>query len=114
MTEGPSLDRLSTRLRRLDQQIRAFRDLHVAELRDLAAKYEVIAKLQADELELILDQVTDIVSEIEASPRPAEPAGPAADPAAGSPKRARWLAEQERPAPPVSRRDLLIGHREEP
>jgi hypothetical protein len=113
MTEGPSPERLATRLRRLDQQIRAFKDLHVAELQQLAQKQEAIAKLHADELELILEQVSDIVAEIEAPKLPAAPAGPSDDPASGSPKRAAWLAEQRRAAEPVSRRDLLLGHRDE-
>jgi hypothetical protein len=113
VTEGLSPERLSLRLRRLDQQIRAFKELHVAELRDLAQKHEAIATLHADELQLILDQVADIASEVEASKAPAETVAPSQDPAASSPKRAKWLAEQARPAQPVSRRELLRGHREE-
>lgn len=90
---------LSARLRRVEQQIRAFRELH------------------SSELQLILDELTDISNQAEAE-KAAEsaPSGPAADkahidpadPAASSPKRAKWLAEQERKAAPKSRRDLLF------
>jgi hypothetical protein len=91
---------LSARLRRVEQQIRAFRELH------------------SSELQLILDELTDISKQVEAEKAaesaPATPPGPSdpADPAASSPKRAKWLAEQERKAAPKSRRDLLFGERE--
>lgn len=87
---------LATRLRRLEQQIRAFKELH------------------ATELQLILDELTDIAAQVETEK--AEASGPGAavdpaDPAAASPKRAKWLAEQERKAAPMSRRELLFrGH----
>lgn len=90
---------LSARLHRVEQQIRAFRELH------------------SSELQLILDELTDISKQVEAE-RTAEsaPGGPPADtaqadpadPAALSPKRAKWLAEQERKRAPKSRRDLLF------
>ena len=94
---------LSARLRRVEQQIRAF------------------SKLHASELQLILDELTDISKQLEeekaaesaAATAPSDPAADMtddpADPAAGSPKRAKWLAEQERKAAPKSRRDLLFG-----
>lgn len=94
---------LSARLRRVEQQLRAF------------------SKLHSSELQLILDELTDISKQVEeekAAERAVEsaPSGPAADtgqkgpadPAASSPKRAKWLAEQERKAAPKSRRDLLF------
>ena len=96
---------LSARLRRVEQQIRAF------------------SKLHASELQLILDELTDISKQLEEETAAAEraPARPAADtapidpadPAASSPKRAKWLAEQERKAAPKSRRELLFGERDE-
>jgi hypothetical protein len=87
-------ERLDERLRRLEQQVRAFKELHVAEL------------------QLILDEVADIKREL------AEDAAPVAaatsdDPAARSPKRAKWLAEQERKTAPRTRRELLGGTGEE-
>lgn len=92
---------LAARLRRVEQQIRAFKQLHESEL------------------QLILDELRDIAKEVEAvkaaeraSAPPAAPADPA-DPAASSPKRAKWLAEQERKSAPRSRRELLFGEREE-
>ena len=89
---------LSARLRRVEQQIRAFRELH------------------SSELQLILDELTDIAAQVEeekaAASEPAAPSDPA-DPAAASPKRAKWLAEQERKQAPRSRRDLLFGERED-
>ena len=95
---------LSARLHRVEQQIRAF------------------SKLHASELQLILDELTDISKQLEeeqaAASAPAAAAEAAAqadpsDPAASSPKRAKWLAEQERKAAPRSRRELLFGDRDE-
>lgn len=125
---GPALDRLSSRLQRLEQQIRAFKELHVREVSDLAQRLHVIAQLQADELQLILDQLADIAGELAAQQRTQGERGsgaagpsstdpvPPGDPAANSPKRARWLAEQARRAraDPVSRRELLFGREEDP
>lgn len=123
-----SIERLAVRLRRLEQQIRVFRQLHVAEVSDLAQRVQTIAKLHADELQLILDELAAIAGELAAQreperqresggvgPSPTAPASPA-DPAASSPKRARWLAEEERRArpTPLSRRKLLRGRGKAP
>jgi hypothetical protein len=89
---------LSARLRRVEQQIRAFKQLHQSEL------------------QIILDELTDIARQVdEQNAADVSPAAPvdAADPAASSPKRAKWLAEQEKKAAPKSRRELLLGEREE-
>ena len=103
---------LSARLRRVEQQIRAF------------------SKLHASELQLILDELTDISKQLEeekaaegateratesATSRVAPETGQPdpADPAASSPKRAKWLAEQERKAAPKSRRELLFRERDD-
>jgi hypothetical protein len=100
---------LAARLHRVEQQIRAF------------------SKLHASELQLILDELTDISKQMEeekaaandaAAPADATSAAAAgqagrSDPAASSPKRAKWLAEQERKAAPKSRRELLFGERED-
>jgi phage shock protein A len=95
---------LSARLHRVEQQIRAF------------------SKLHASELQLILDELTDISKQLEeekAAARASEASADApsqvdpSDPAASSPKRAKWLAEQERKAAPKSRRELLFGERDE-
>ena len=92
---------LSARLQRVEQQIRAFRELH------------------SSELQLILDELTDISKQLdEEKAAEAAPAADAAkvdpaDPAASSPKRAKWLAEQERKAAPKSRRELLFRERDE-
>jgi hypothetical protein len=106
-------DRLLLRLRRLEQQIRAFRDLHTREVADLATKLEAIGTLQADELQLILDQLADILADL-TPPEPKAVDAPTSDPAAGSPKRAKWLAEQERKGAPLSRRELLRGREDDP
>jgi len=103
-------EQLGVRLRRLEQQIRAFRELHVREVGDLAEKLQVVIKLHDDELQLILDELDSIKREVAAIPAPE----PGVDPAASSPKRAKWLAEQERKKAPVSRRELLLGRGEEP
>ena len=89
---------LSARLRRVEQQIRAFKQLH------------------QNELQIILDELTDIVRQVdEENAANATPPAPVdqADPAASSLKRAKWLAEQEKKAAPKSRRELLFGEREE-
>jgi hypothetical protein len=95
---------LSARLRRVEQQIRAF------------------SKLHASELQLILDELTEISKQLEeekaAASVPADPATETAkvdssDPAASSPKRAKWLAEEQRKAAPKSRRERLFRERDE-
>ena len=89
---------LSARLRRVEQQIRAFKELHQSEL------------------QLILDELSDIAKQVDdetAAERPGANVTSDADPAAASPKRAKWLAEQERKSAPKSRRELLFGDREE-
>lgn len=114
--------RLATRLRRLEVQIRAFGEMHVRELGEVADKLAAIAKLQADELQMVLDELADVEAATDAVA--AQPDADASadvtqdggsdkmDPAAASPKRAKWIAEQERRAH-LSRRDLLRG-RERP
>jgi hypothetical protein len=120
--------RVSKRLQRLEQQIRAFRELHVAEVNDLAQRIRTIAQLHADELTLMLDELADIEAELArltetkreegsagAVGLPVTSASPG-DPAASSPKRAAWLTEEERRAQPgqLSRRDLLLGRGDDP
>ena len=91
---------LAERLRRVEQQIRVFKELH------------------SSELQLILDELSDIARQAEdekaAASAPAAPteAVAPADPAASSPKRAKWLAEEEKKSAPKSRRELLFGERE--
>ena len=99
---------LATRVARLEQQIRAFKELH------------------ATELGLILDELARLRTDLDAmAPAKDEPTGETAaatsltvaDPAAASPKRAKWLAEEarreaERKAP-LSRRELLRGRERE-
>ena len=87
-------EKLLERLRRVEQQIRAFKELH------------------ASELQIMLDELSDITSELGSAtePLPDETSrAPTADSAAASPKRAKWLAEQERKSQPMSRRELLRG-----
>jgi hypothetical protein len=115
-----------TKLGRVIQQLRSFGDLHANELEmmavdlDAAGASEVAARLRAyrdvqrDEASMVVDELVDIQSDmINASqtPPPNERAPAAGDPAASSPKRAKWLAEQEAEAErlrqPISRRDLF-------
>jgi len=129
-------ERLAERLARLEQQIRSFRELHVAEVGDLAKKLGTLVELHADELQLVLDELADIAREVAARgategrrgsgdagasavAQPGDPGAPAVaqpgDPAAGSPKRAAWLAEEQRARPaPVSRRELIFGRADDP
>ncbi len=90
--------KLEVRVARLEQQIRAFKELH------------------ATELGQILDEIVSLRTELAsmaAQPVPSEPGVSPADPAAASPKRAAWLAEEERKErerqAPKSRRELLGG-----
>jgi hypothetical protein len=94
---------LTARLHRVEQQIRAF------------------SKLHASELQLILDELTDISKQLEDEKAAASASADSAadttkvdpsNPAASSPKRAKWLAEQERKAAPKSRRELLFRERD--
>jgi hypothetical protein len=97
--------KLETRVARLEQQIRSFKELH------------------ASELGLILDELASLRADLAAmaAPPPAAAdiaAAPAtaADPAAGSPRRAAWLAEEQRKEEerkaPKTRRELLGGRSE--
>lgn len=94
--------KLETRVARLEQQIKAFKELH------------------ASELGLILDELAALRAHLAAQKAPpAETPPSVGDPAAASAKRAAWLAEQERKErerqAPLSRRELLRGRdREEP
>ena len=88
--------KMQTRVARLEQQIRAFKQLH------------------ADELQLILDELSSFRAELAAMAQSAQtPPAPANDPAANSPKRAAWLAEERRKdeerRAPLSRREFLRG-----
>jgi hypothetical protein len=89
--------KLETRVARLEQQIRAFKELH------------------ATELGIILEELGALRGELIAMKAQSSdaPAVDPRDPAAGSPKRAAWLAEQERKErekqEPLSRRELLRG-----
>ena len=102
---------------------------------ELAARLRIFRDLQAQEAALVVDELTDIQVALDRDvgddrrspepplsgegsstatlPTPDEPATDPAqvDPAAASPKRARWLAEQARAADearrPRSRRDLF-------
>ena len=92
-------EELSARLRRVEQQVRVFKELHQSEL------------------QIILDELTDIVKQVEAERAAVTPPAQTSDvdpddPAAASPKRARWLAEQAKKAAPKSRRELLFGERD--
>ena len=75
---------IADRIHRVRQQIRAFRELH------------------SQELQMILDELTDIAASVEVAQPEAQ------TDAASSPKRAKWLAEQEARAR-LSRRELFRG-----
>lgn len=95
---------LEVRVARLEQQIRAFKELHATEL-----------SLILDELGSLRAELAGLASPPVADATPVEPVATATptDPAAASPKRAAWLAEQQRKEQerqaPLSRRELLRG-----
>jgi len=123
----------TSRLARVQQQLRVFADLHASELSaftaeleaagltELATRLKTYKDLHAQESRLVLEELADLQAELEAEPSgsaavdaPADPSVAAMgntlpDPAAASPKRARWLAEQIRRAEstPISRRQFL-------
>lgn len=122
-----------TRLERVGQQLRSFAELHANELEtvasdlelagavELAARLRTYGKLHADEAAMVLEELADVREALRASsPKDGdrgEPEGDTegdtvVDPAANSPKRARWLAEEARPPAPVSRRTFLTGSKE--
>jgi hypothetical protein len=112
-----------TRLGRVIHQVRSFGDLHAAELEavaleldaagapDAATRLRIYRDVQRDEAQMVVDELVDIQADVAASAPPPEVAEPGSDPAANSPRRARWLAEQtaeaERLKAPMSRRDLF-------
>jgi len=113
-----------TRLGRVIQQLRSFGELHARELEalavdlelagavELAARLRAFREVQRDETQVVVDELVDIQGEAANREGP-PPSGDTHDPAANSPKRAQWLAEQaaeaERLKQPISRRDLFGG-----
>jgi hypothetical protein len=99
-----SRQKLETRLARVEQQIRAFKELHASEL-----------QLILDELASIRVELASFAPKTEEAPSEKTEGTSAtpADPAANSPRRAAWEAEQQRKAEqqkaPLSRRELLRG-----
>ena len=91
--------RLAVRVARLEQQIRAFKELH------------------ANELGIILGELESLRADLAPRPVPdpaeTRPTIDPTDPAASSPKRAAWRAEQDRKererSEPLSRREFLRG-----
>jgi hypothetical protein len=116
-----------TRLGRVIQQLRSFGDLHANELEvmaealdaagqgDLAQRLRAYRDVQRDEAAMVADELTDLQNDMAAAVQPSQPvevhADVTRDPAASSPRRAKWLAEQtaeeERLKQPLSRRDLF-------
>lgn len=116
-----------TRLGRIIQQLRSFGDLHANELEamaldldaaaqtDLAGRLRAYRDIQRDEANMVIRELVDIQQDMATSPTPEDVPPPPTlfghDPAANSPRRAKWLAEQEAEAErlrqPVSRRDLF-------
>lgn len=114
-----------TRLGRIIQQLRSFADLHASELETMAQDLDATGAtevgtrlreyrdIQRDEASMVVTELEDIRDDMAASATPDEVSPPpvTGDPAINSPRRARWLAEQEAEAErlrqPVSRRDLF-------
>ena len=114
-----------TRLDRVLQQLRSFGDLHAGELEglameldaagssDAAARIRIYRDVQRDEANMVIDELVDIEGAMRDTMPipPSVPLGHEHDPAANSPRRAKWLAEQaaeaERLKAPMSRRDFF-------
>ena len=88
-------DRIDARVRRLHQQVAAFRKLH------------------DDDLQLLIDELNGLAADLASDVPAVSTAEVPGDPAATSPKRAQWLAKQEKKSH-VTRRDLLRGREEKP
>lgn len=118
-----------TRLERVAQQLRSFAELHASEFEavagdleaagaaELAARLRTYGRLHADEAAMVLEELADVGEGLRADgakEEPDEPSDAPSDPAAASPKRARWLAQEARRATPtpVSRRTFLTGSKE--
>ena len=116
------------RLGRVIQQLRSLTTMHTGELEGIMGALEATGQseaaervreyrdLHAQEVQLVLDELADVRTDIEreaqrgAGDDAVETAEAApTDPAASSPRRARWLAEQARRsnARPLSRRVFL-------
>ena len=114
-----------TRLGRIIQQLQSFGELHANELEgmalelDAAGSAEVASRVRAyrdvqrDEAAMVVQELEDIRGDM-AAEAPAQevlPPNDGRDPAINSPRRAKWLAEQEAEAErlrqPVSRRELF-------
>ena len=113
-----------TRVGRVTQQLRSFADLHAGELEGMAAELDTAGSaelagrlrayrdIQRDEAAMVVDELVDIQQDmIAATTQPPLDVPPGGDPAANSPRRAKWLAEQEAEAErlrqPMSRRELF-------
>ena len=102
-----------TRLGRIIQQVRSFGDLHASELEtmaqdldaagatDVASRLRVYRDVQRDEATMVVQELEDIRDDMASQAAPAQDTPPPAqpnvghDPAVNSPRRAKWLAEQE-------------------
>lgn len=116
-----------TRLGRVIQQLQSFAELHAGELdqfaqelersgaEELARRLRLFRDMQRDEGQMVIEALVelrgDLAPEAAASNESAPEASGPDDPAANSPRRAKWLAEQaaeaERLRQPLSRRDLF-------
>lgn len=118
----------ATRLGRVIQQLTSFGELHADELdrlaqeldaagvAELAQRLRTYRDVQREEASMVVDELVDIQRDMASAAQLTEPveapsAATAGDPAVDSPKRAKWLAEQEAEAErlrqPLSRRDLF-------
>lgn len=126
----------ATRLARVQQQLRSFAELHRSEidgviqqlneanLQGFSARLTAYLDLHAQEMAMVAEELADLGADLQEEPpstvqtspnASAEPGRQASgvdpsDPAASSPKRARWLAEQANRLVirPVSRRGFLL------
>ena len=110
-----------TRLGRVIQQLRSFADLHASELTGLADEIEsadvadrlrAVRDIQRDEAVMLAQELVDLQDDlVSGSSTESVPVAAGGDPAVNSPRRAKWLAEQEAEAErlrdPISRRELF-------
>jgi len=97
---------LETKLRRFEQQLAAFEDMHAGELQGFEAKLEAYVRLQADEIKFLREELAALRQELAAQAEEAEPALPTID----AQNEAQPAADQiDKPEAHLNRREFLRG-----
>ncbi|HEX9922091.1 MAG TPA: hypothetical protein VGD99_05470 [Anaerolineae bacterium] len=97
---------LESRLRRFEQQLAAFEDMHAGDLKGFEAKLETYVRLQADEIKFLREELAALRQELAAREEEVEPASPTIH----SQNQAQPSADQaDKPEVQLNRREFLSG-----